>query len=457
MKKIVFLLGMMFALMFCPLKVFAAESHIYHQHNSACYVEQGVLCTDEKVMSVETQEFYCNTCQMNRAARVVIERYSCKYTNYVREARRSAYCYTCNSVVMYQEGTGKEQHSRPAQVCMCGLTESSIEATVKLEANTSQWTSDEVVLTATVVSQQGSSVLPPYTYQFSGEGCVSNENMCSVSQNGTYTVAVKTSDGRSTSVSIDVANIDREAPVINKCYVNKEYPWYEPADIVVESIDKGSGLADAPYSFDGGKTFVSSALFTISKNGVYEVVVKDKVGNVAKATVTVHCFAVKPSDTLKQEEAKDQSVEIKNPTTTTQNSIKETSVDNSQSEKPKVVKKVWVEENDLVKEQLIQLLQQSKNYVPVEKVPGVHSSYLKYQAEMHAVPTFIGTKRVESEAAYSLAENREVEVLNYDLLENKNQAENISFSHLSKNVVAGSVLLCIGIVSILFVFLAKRL
>lgn len=475
MKRIyVFLVAISLFLAF-PIKAFAGSESICHVHSEACYESQYIVCNDEKVMEIYNQDFFCNTCQRTAAARVVIERYSCKYDTYVREARRSAYCYNCNSVVMYQEGSGKESHTRIGDVCICGLETNSVVATVSLAKNSTEWTNGNVLLTANVSEKVSGVSLSPYTYKFSG-GTVSG-NTCSVSENGSYTVTVTGKTGQKAYTSIQVSNIDKVAPIIEKCYVDKEYPEYESANIIVKGMDALSGLADKPYSFDGGKTFVASNMLPITKNGSYTIYVKDKAGNYAIKTIEVNCFEVKPVETettpektpektpettpetipekvpeeVQKDVSKDKNINENNAKT---ESLKETIIKQTTIDIQNINNKLDTEKlnQEAEKENLVKKLENSMT--PLDKIPGVYSSLMKQNAEKYAPSSILfNTDEQSGETINTSDEFSDNEMENITI----RQENGGVFFGVSKGVALGSVLLCIGMVAFLLVFLVKKL
>ena len=49
----------------------------------------------------------------------------------------------------------------------------------------------------------------------------------------------------------------------------------------------GSGLAEQPFSFDGGITYTAESAFAVSENGTYTVYMKDRLGNVGEARIEI--------------------------------------------------------------------------------------------------------------------------------------------------------------------------
>lgn len=491
--KISFIL--MFSLfvgLFSPIKAYAAEASICHKHTTDCYETRTVSCTDEIVITTHNEEFNCATCGRVASARVVVETYSCKYEYSERELRRMAYCYTCNSVVQNQQTSASATHLRAGQVCICGMEESTVIAKVSLSASVTSWTRGNVVLTAAVTEPVSGQSLAPYTYTFSG-GTASG-NTCTVSTNGTYTVTVTGSNGQQTSTSILVNNIDKTAPSITKCYVDKEYPEYEAANILVSASDSQSGLAAAAYSFDGGTTYVSAASYKITANGTYKICVKDKVGNVSSKTLTVTCFEKKPEpeETTKPDtEGSDSSQNGSNTGSTSSGGNGQggtsqngqngnTNVSQSGNEKNTdtsidlgdskasgstvtgIGKKTGkTDSTDMTDEELEHMLlkeklENSDSKVPLEKIPGMNSSLMQYNAEKNAVPMTLNVVSEKNNTAYSNGTDLEENLVKNISINTENEETGGSFAQVSKLVVALGVLLCIGMVAFLVVFLVKK-
>lgn len=475
----------------CPTQARAAEATINHKHTSNCYEIRPVNCTDEIVITTHNEDFNCSTCGRVASARVVVETYSCKYEYSERELRRMAYCYTCNSVVQSQTTSASATHLRAGQVCICGMDESTVIAKVNLSAASTAWTKGNVVLNASVTEPTSGQSLAPYTYSFSG-GTASG-NSCTVSTNGTYSVTVTASNGQQASTSIQVKNIDKDAPKITQCYVDKEYPEYESANIIVEATDSASGLAASAYSFDGGKTYIASNRYAITANGTYKICVKDKVGNSSTKTLTVTCFEKKPEpeETTKPENSGSDSTQGGNSQGSTgqngqnsqngqsgagqsgnysggsdgqqsgENTGDDESVNKDKTTATNSGKTKGKEETDLTDREkeyalLKEKLEQSEYKVPLEKIPGVYSSLMQLNAEKNAVPMTLNVVNEKTDPAYSSGTDSEENLVKNISISSENTESGGSFAQVSKGIVGVGVLLCIGMVAFLVVFLVKK-
>ncbi len=458
-KKNIVLWMVMAIVLLQPLKAEAAEATLCHQHVEGCFTTGPILCTDEVKVTTHAEEFNCTTCGRIAAAHVVVETYSCKHIYSERELRRIAYCYTCHSVVQNVEKGGQPNHYRTGQINVCGFGTDTVVAKVSLTNTNTVWTKDTVKLKVSVTEPTAGLSLAPYTYTFSG-GTAAGDS-CIVSENGVYSVTVTGSNGQVVTTSIQVSNIDKAVPEIHKFYVDKEYPEYEAATLIVEATDAESGLAEKAYSFNGGVSYGSANTFKIMSNGTYTVYVRDKVGNTITQTLTVDCFEkksnvstgtqtgtlgdtsvtpnVKPSDGTNATTSKTQ--------TDSKNTVQNAVIEKNASGEP---------ESDLKKELLKQKLENSDTKVKEEKIPGIYSSVMKSNAEKNAVPATLNVATMRNEVAY--AANMQTEenlVKNISLSEEKEKADG-NFAQVSKAVVGAGVLICIGMVGFLLIFLVKK-
>ena len=108
-----------------------------------------------------------------------------------------------------------------------------------------------------------------------------------VEENGSYPVLVKDKLGNITEQTAEVTNLDKTGPVVSLEMSPEEWDGKEIVTITVEAIDEGSGLSDAPYSWDGGVTYTDQTVLEVQEEGTYTVLVKDNNGNITECSVTV--------------------------------------------------------------------------------------------------------------------------------------------------------------------------
>ena len=111
---------------------------------------------------------------------------------------------------------------------------------------------------------------------FEGKGWVKVDKECKVwekvvTENGSETVVAKDAAGNLVETSIEVANIDKIAPVINGVEDGKIYDKAVIATVEDENI-KEVIINDKVYEYHGQK-------IDFSNNGKYTLVAKDKAGN----------------------------------------------------------------------------------------------------------------------------------------------------------------------------------
>ncbi len=170
-------------------------------------------------------------------------------------------------------------------VSTASITVSNIDngaPTVKLTKNTDTWVKGGLTITAT--ASDSVSGLADKAYSFNG-GAYSAENALYVTSNGKVSVNVRDKAGNVSSASIEVNNIDNNAPALSLAPDISEWTNTD-VKVLVSATDNESGLSDNPYSINGGD-FQKEASFTTSSNGTFTVTAVDKVGNSVTNSVTV--------------------------------------------------------------------------------------------------------------------------------------------------------------------------
>ena len=142
-----------------------------------------------------------------------------------------------------------------------------------------------------IVSNELSLAKEPFSWD--DKATWTTEKQREVTENGIYTIYAKNSGGSVISEKIEVTNIDRTGPKLSA--VEKSTEEWTNQDVVVtvsgEDVQPegtpGCGLADEPYSFDGGATYVAGNTLTVSENGTYDVLLADRLGNRGTGTIEV--------------------------------------------------------------------------------------------------------------------------------------------------------------------------
>ncbi|MED3575060.1 leucine-rich repeat protein [Cytobacillus praedii] len=119
------------------------------------------------------------------------------------------------------------------------------------------------------------------------------DNTFNVSENGTYTVYTKDSAGNVSLKTIDISNIDKEAPVI-KLTPSTNTPINKEINVNVEVTDNNQiiekkwaiGNQNKSY-FSKSGTNLEGSTFSVKENGTYTVYAKDSAGNETIQTISI--------------------------------------------------------------------------------------------------------------------------------------------------------------------------
>lgn len=191
----------------------------------------------------------------------------------------SAYGSNNGSCTNYEALSTDTWHQHPVKTYACGLDETSVVSQLFISTSTDN-PSKEVVLVGNV-SNPENIVNLSYSWSNGASG-----DSVIISENGTYTLTVSGDNIQTTGVSISILNVDSVSPTINSFIADVTIPTSGDVTLSVSATDS-SGLATEPYSWDGA-TWSSDNTKRITANGTYTVYVRDSVGNVANASISVN-------------------------------------------------------------------------------------------------------------------------------------------------------------------------
>lgn len=182
----------------------------------------------------------------------------------------------------------------------CTRNVSSAEALLKLEQSSEAW-SREIELRAScqILSKDFVTGDLPYIWN---DGEPSAQAVRPVSENGTYTLRLS-GEYAGTAAELTVRNIDRTAPRIKSIEVTTDSDK-KAGMLTVMAEDKqsdgsdGCGLAEQPYSWDNGRTWQSDNARRVTENGVYQVLVRDRLGNTSTSEAVVGSVTVTGPEVL---------------------------------------------------------------------------------------------------------------------------------------------------------------
>lgn len=265
-----------------------------HVHVDKCYKSVSKTCNDHEFRhGKETTNRDCSSCGGS---------VECNYDTYTDVCRKGLVadlycawtitCKNCGRVIENSDKPALRKHTYSVTELGCGKKTSSTAATTEVSVSTREWTNKNVSVSCTVSVNDGSFSLASNPYSFNG-GSFSGTSSCEVSENGNYSFTVKDSQGRTVTDSVTVSNIDKTAPTVSLSKSTEE--WTESGlTISASASDDLSGLADAPFSFNGGQ-YGTSGSMNVTTNGTYSVTVMDKAGNTASASITVSNIGKDPA------------------------------------------------------------------------------------------------------------------------------------------------------------------
>lgn len=190
--------------------------------------------------------------------------------------------------------------SKTAVVDFIDLTEPTISA---FAADSEEWATQHVL---TVTAEDLQSGLHKEAYSFDDGKTWTSSHTLTVSENGTYRVIVRDRVGngegdfaslaaKKNTQEIIIKTIDSTPPVLKQSQTPMEWT-NETVTLCVEAVDEGAGLADKAYSWDDGKTWTMNKNHVVEENGTYAVLVRDRVGNQARADYNVTNIDKLPPD-----------------------------------------------------------------------------------------------------------------------------------------------------------------
>ena len=128
-------------------------------------------------------------------------------------------------------------------------------------------------------------------YSFDGGNTWVSENSLAISENGIYLLRVRDAVGNeSDDTAIEVADIDNKRPQIkgiSENRMNTSGIYAGSSVITVEAGDDESGLADEPVYFEENGCWSRDRTLTVSRNGIFGVKVKDRVGNIQSSSIKI--------------------------------------------------------------------------------------------------------------------------------------------------------------------------
>lgn len=164
-------------------------------------------------------------------------------------------------------------------------TISNIDKTIPVisgvNESTTEYTNSEITLS--VLASDDSGIAGYSQYDGSGYNDWTTDNTFTVTTNGTYTFEALDEAGNiSEEYSVEISNIDTEAPVLVSATENETEETAGSITITVSGTDNNSVLYYRDYTDDSDPgEWQSENTFTESENGTYKFQAKDAAGNIS--------------------------------------------------------------------------------------------------------------------------------------------------------------------------------
>lgn len=277
--------GILFIFLLCVPAVWAEASSFTHSHSDSCYEKVTHTCTNHHIESVtEETDHWCVHCQAWPSSDVTSYYEVCDSGLIPKVLLgQTVFCNECRKYTTYFAEPEITPHTYETTEFVCKIKDGECMADVSCSLSSAAWTNGSVEIKCDVSVKNGSFSLASAPYDW-GKGFTSDETFIAT-DNGTYDVTVKDSQGNTVSASATVSCIDKVAPSV-KLKKSTDGWSEEGIDIIAEASDEQSGLSDNPYALDGG-AFGTESVWHIDKNGTYSVTVCDRAGNIATETIVI--------------------------------------------------------------------------------------------------------------------------------------------------------------------------
>ena len=161
-----------------------------------------------------------------------------------------------------------------------------------------------------VNASDSESGLAAQAYSYDGGATWTEQNSLHVEQNGTYSVIVRDAVGNQSSAKADIICIDSTKPSMEIVTSPAMEQWYDgELTILVNASDSESGLAESPYSFDGGNSFLVGNSYKITADCDLQIVVTDRAGNRSSTVLSARKKVRAPKPTTKPAERNTEQTE----------------------------------------------------------------------------------------------------------------------------------------------------
>ena len=269
-------------------EVTGSEGVFTHSHVESCYESVQVSCESKHTEDVRVEQMvsYCAACGGDTNQHKVVRTISCPIKGVSWQGKGYIACNVCCAYSSQWEQDLSYGHMYTEKRLKCNMAEGEATATLQIVAE-SGWTNKDVQLT---------SVINILKQDLSSENIATDwqGGIYMATANGSYTVTATNAQGNVISSTIQVSCIDKITPVINAVAGNEATMTDTEIEVSVSASDGESGLADVPYSLDGGVTWGNTATFRVEEGKPVSFAVRDKAGNISVCTIARSQFPYPP-------------------------------------------------------------------------------------------------------------------------------------------------------------------
>lgn len=268
------------------------EVWLVHTHTEVCYGDVTVNCEHCHTFRYgqeRYENFRCSNCGRVTSHRETYDQGFCSSLNSTWVYNGVTSCTVCGTVYASGwDGYPAAAHTRTIRGIVCGIQEGEPCVGVQITAD-NQPVNNGVMLH---LKYQG---LQDAIAGISGNW---EQDSLWVTENGIYDVTVTDNGGNCVSVSIEVSWIDKNVPVIEGVTHDEASVTQNSVKVQIAASDEGSGLAEKPFSVDGGMTWQEQNTVVLYEGVELTFAVKDKAGNITYKTLKRQDFPYPPTPVI---------------------------------------------------------------------------------------------------------------------------------------------------------------
>lgn len=294
-SHIMFILGILlipFISLIFPMKTMAAS--FGHVHTAGCFSTGYIPCNGSHatITRGDTTVHHCSHCNAQTTHNRTVYWFVC-YT-YGSEDELGGYsvCQRCGTQNESWGSRSGGTHYVWGQSCVCGRSEAST-GELTFSVNNPEWTTGDVTIGANISVISEELQIPGDPFSWDGGETWTSENERTITENGTYTIEARNSDGQVISETVVVNNIDRSGPtLVEKRTSSEEWTSDDVSfEFVVKDLQNdgtdGCGLPEDYISYDAGETWTSDNTYTATENEVVSIKLRDNLGNTTDVILEV--------------------------------------------------------------------------------------------------------------------------------------------------------------------------